>query len=73
MKAALQTPILPLLLLPVVRDIHAMFRKSLPRALRATQRSFSSSAPARRVVATNPVKAQEVQVRLPRIPPWRGV
>ncbi|EIW60778.1 succinate dehydrogenase [Trametes versicolor FP-101664 SS1] len=38
-----------------------MFRKSLPRALRATQRSFSSSAPARRVVATNPVKAQEVQ------------
>ncbi|KAI0637422.1 succinate dehydrogenase [Trametes polyzona] len=38
-----------------------MLRKSLPRALRATQRSFHSSAPARRVVATNPVKAQEVQ------------
>ncbi|KAH9857618.1 succinate dehydrogenase [Lenzites betulinus] len=38
-----------------------MFRKSLPRALRATQRSFHSSAPARKVVATNPVKAQEVQ------------
>ncbi|KAI0831714.1 succinate dehydrogenase [Trametes gibbosa] len=38
-----------------------MFRKSLPRALRATQRPFHSSAPARKVVATNPVKAQEVQ------------
>ncbi|OSC96604.1 succinate dehydrogenase [Trametes coccinea BRFM310] len=38
-----------------------MLRKSLHRALRASQRSFSSSAPARRVVATNPVKAQEVQ------------
>ncbi|CDO68875.1 hypothetical protein BN946_scf185000.g18 [Trametes cinnabarina] len=38
-----------------------MLRKSLQRALRSSQRSFSSSAPARRVVATNPVKAQEVQ------------
>ncbi|KAH9915808.1 succinate dehydrogenase [Epithele typhae] len=40
-----------------------MLRKTLARGLRtpAAHRSFSSSAPARRVVATNPVKAQEVQ------------
>ncbi|KAH7923850.1 minor succinate dehydrogenase isozyme, Sdh1p [Leucogyrophana mollusca] len=42
-----------------------MFRKSVakvaaPRALLRTQRTFSTTSPARRVVATNPVKAQEV-------------
>ncbi|KAJ6496603.1 minor succinate dehydrogenase isozyme, Sdh1p [Mycena vitilis] len=37
-----------------------MFRKSLPRTLRQA-RSFQSSAPARKVVATNPVKAEEVK------------
>ncbi|KAH9929643.1 succinate dehydrogenase [Amylocystis lapponica] len=37
-----------------------MIRTSLPKALRSSKRAFSSSAPARRVVATNPVKAQEV-------------
>ncbi|KAJ7685109.1 succinate dehydrogenase [Mycena polygramma] len=37
-----------------------MFRKSLPRTLRQA-RSFKSSAPARKVVATNPVKAEEVK------------
>ncbi|KAH8102962.1 succinate dehydrogenase [Cristinia sonorae] len=37
-----------------------MFRKTLPKALRAANKSFHSSAPARRVVATNPVKAEEV-------------
>ena len=44
-----------------------MLRKSLAkalptRALLHTQRSFSTSLPARKVVATNPVKAQEVKV-----------
>ncbi|KAL4253942.1 putative succinate dehydrogenase [ubiquinone] flavoprotein subunit, mitochondrial [Abortiporus biennis] len=38
-----------------------MLRKTLPKALRPVQRSFSTTAPARRVVATNPVKAEEVQ------------
>ncbi|OCH89094.1 succinate dehydrogenase [Obba rivulosa] len=38
-----------------------MLRKSLQRALRSNNRSFHSSAPARRVVATNPVKAEEVK------------
>ncbi|KAJ7774746.1 minor succinate dehydrogenase isozyme, Sdh1p [Mycena metata] len=37
-----------------------MFRKSLPRTL-LHARSFQSSAPARKVVATNPVKAEEVK------------
>ena len=53
-----------------VRDnLLAMLRKTLAKGLRTSAtRSFHSSAPARRVVATNPVKAQEVQVRtLPRI------
>ena len=44
-----------------------MFRKSLakavpPRALLQLQRSFSTTLPARKVTATNPVKAQEVKV-----------
>ncbi|KAI0792851.1 succinate dehydrogenase [Abortiporus biennis] len=38
-----------------------MLRKTLPKALRPVQRSFSTTAPARKVVATNPVKAEEVQ------------
>ncbi|KAI0927987.1 succinate dehydrogenase flavoprotein subunit [Taiwanofungus camphoratus] len=38
-----------------------MLRTSLPKALRASHKLFHSSAPARRVVATNPVKAEEVQ------------
>ncbi|KAL0946978.1 hypothetical protein HGRIS_013128 [Hohenbuehelia grisea] len=38
-----------------------MFKKSLARTLVRSQRSFSSSAPAQRVVATNPVKAEEVK------------
>ncbi|EKM55936.1 uncharacterized protein PHACADRAFT_256884 [Phanerochaete carnosa HHB-10118-sp] len=38
-----------------------MLRKQLRKAVVGAQRSFSSSAPARKVVATNPVKAQEVQ------------
>ncbi|CAL1703538.1 unnamed protein product [Somion occarium] len=37
-----------------------MFRKTLPRTLRSARRPFHSSAPARKVVATNPVKAEEV-------------
>ncbi|KAI0086644.1 succinate dehydrogenase [Irpex rosettiformis] len=38
-----------------------MLRKTLAGALRSVpKRSFTSSAPARKVVATNPVKAQEV-------------
>ncbi|KAJ7172545.1 succinate dehydrogenase [Mycena filopes] len=37
-----------------------MLRKSLPRTL-LHARSFQSSAPARKVVATNPVKAEEVK------------
>ncbi|GJE98107.1 succinate dehydrogenase [Phanerochaete sordida] len=37
-----------------------MLRKQLRKVASGAQRSFSSSAPARRVVATNPVKAQEV-------------
>ncbi|KAF7338359.1 Succinate dehydrogenase [ubiquinone] flavoprotein subunit, mitochondrial [Mycena venus] len=37
-----------------------MFRKGLPRTL-LQARSFQSSAPARKVVATNPVKAEEVK------------
>ena len=54
-----------LLLLVVARDLDAMLRKTLAKGLRSSAaRSFSSSAPARRVVATNPVKAQEVQVRV---------
>ena len=57
------------LLLLVVRDVRPpyMLRKSLARGLRApaAHRSFHASAPARRVVATNPVKAQEVQVCAP--------
>ncbi|KAH0827103.1 succinate dehydrogenase [Lanmaoa asiatica] len=47
-----------------------MFRKSLanavtPRALLQSQRSFSTTLPARKVAATNPVKAQEVKVLSP--------
>ncbi|KAJ7632542.1 succinate dehydrogenase [Roridomyces roridus] len=38
-----------------------MLRKSLPRTLWQSTRSFQSSAPARKVVGTNPVKAEEVQ------------
>ena len=47
----------------VARDIlDGMLRKILARGPRApATRSFHSSAPARRIVATNPVKAQEVQ------------
>ena len=47
----------------VARDIlDGMLRKILARGPRASAtRSFHSSAPARRIVATNPVKAQEVQ------------
>ncbi|THG98719.1 hypothetical protein EW026_g3522 [Hermanssonia centrifuga] len=37
-----------------------MLRKSLPRVLKTAQRSFTSSTPACRVAATNPVKAEEV-------------
>ncbi|KAJ8520414.1 hypothetical protein ONZ45_g2762 [Pleurotus djamor] len=37
-----------------------MFKRSFQRSLTRSQRTFSSSAPARKVVATNPVKAQEV-------------
>jgi hypothetical protein len=45
-----------------------MFRKALAksaasRALLPSQRSFLTSAPVRRIVATNPVKAEEVTVR----------
>lgn len=39
----------------------AMLRKQLTSL--GGRRAFSSSAPARRVVATGPVKAQEVDVR----------
>ncbi|KAJ7097998.1 minor succinate dehydrogenase isozyme, Sdh1p [Mycena belliarum] len=38
-----------------------MFRKSVPRTVWQSARSFQSSAPARKVVATNPVKAEEVK------------
>ncbi|TFK45992.1 succinate dehydrogenase [Heliocybe sulcata] len=38
-----------------------MLRKTLPRTLQRSQRSFGSSAPARRIAATNPVKAEEVK------------
>ncbi|KAK7043611.1 succinate dehydrogenase flavoprotein subunit [Paramarasmius palmivorus] len=38
-----------------------MFKKALPRAILRSQRSLHTSAPVRRVVSTNPVKAQEVQ------------
>ncbi|EMD34419.1 hypothetical protein CERSUDRAFT_117293 [Gelatoporia subvermispora B] len=38
-----------------------MLRKSLQRALRSNTKSFHSSASARQVVATNPVKAEEVK------------
>ena len=41
----------------------AMLRKTLVKGLRTSApRSFRSSAPARRVVATSPVKAQQVTV-----------
>ncbi|KAG5634276.1 hypothetical protein DXG03_005992, partial [Asterophora parasitica] len=41
-----------------------MFRKALPRALqRSTRRPFHASAPAGRVVATNPLNAEQVKVR----------
>lgn len=40
-----------------------MLRKQLKKALNGASRSFSTTAPARKVVATNPVKAQEVPVR----------
>jgi hypothetical protein len=48
----------------------AMFRKSVSkavpsRALLRPQRAFSTSLPVRRVVASNPVKAEEVKVYLP--------
>ena len=41
----------------------AMLRKVVPSALRRRSRGFHSSSVARRIVATNPVKAQEVAVR----------
>ena len=52
---------------PSSATVPAMLRKTLARGLRApaAQRPFHSSAPARRVVATSPVKAQEVHVRAP--------
>lgn len=40
-----------------------MFKRSLQRTLVRRQRAFHSSAPAHKVVATNPVKAEEVKVR----------
>jgi hypothetical protein len=40
----------------------AMLRKYLQRALLRAQRPFHSSSIARRVVATNPAKAEEVKV-----------
>jgi hypothetical protein len=39
-----------------------MFKKALPRALLRSSRAFHASPAAGRVVATNPVKAEEVQV-----------
>jgi hypothetical protein len=39
-----------------------MLRKQL--ATIGGRRAFSSSAPARRIVGTNPIKAQEVNVRV---------
>lgn len=39
-----------------------MLRKEMRKALAGAQRSFHSSAAVRKVVATNPVKAQEVPV-----------
>jgi len=44
-------------------------RTVLPRALQRPQRAFSTSLPVRRVVATNPVKAEEVKVYLPSLIP----
>jgi hypothetical protein len=41
-----------------------MFRKTLSRTF-TQRRAFHSSAPAHRVVATNPVQAQEVKVGIP--------
>ncbi|KAK7443576.1 succinate dehydrogenase flavoprotein subunit [Stygiomarasmius scandens] len=38
-----------------------MFRKALPRAILRNPRALHSSAPLHRVVATNPVKAEEVK------------
>lgn len=51
-------------------SLFTMFKKSLakvvpPRALLQHQRSFSTTLPARKVAATNPVKAQEVKVLSP--------
>ena len=40
-----------------------MLRKQLRKAVNGAQRSFHSSTAVHRVVATNPVKAQEVSVR----------
>jgi hypothetical protein len=40
-----------------------MLRKSLGRSLGQPSRGFHSTAAARRIVGTNPVKAQEVNVR----------
>lgn len=45
-----------------------MFHKSLPRAIVRSQRSFHSTPAARKVVATNPVKAEEVKVRTSTLP-----
>lgn len=39
-----------------------MFNKALPRAVARAQRSFHTTSSVARVVATNPVKAQEVKV-----------
>jgi hypothetical protein len=39
-----------------------MFKKALPRALLRSSRSFHSSLPAYKVIASNPVKAEQVQV-----------
>lgn len=41
-----------------------MLRKTLARVAARPTRAFSSSATARRVVATNPVKAEEVKVSI---------
>lgn len=40
----------------------SMLRKVLPRVVSGSRRSLHSSAPVHKVVSTNPVKAEEVQV-----------
>lgn len=46
-----------------------MLRKALPRALLRSSRAFHASPVASRVVGTNPVKAEEVQVSYPHTLP----